>query len=230
MNATRSLLNRPLSRRTFVTSLAAMPLIGFDRLAAQDATPAASPQAMPMRDADLAAAGLTGPNSYQSPLYGYTVEWGDFWIPDTSTGAPVSSDPTVGETGQDDLFLAPVDTGIDAQLAFSSRSDDGVAIAARLDENPLPDAGGVRLLIRERRTQVTWVDLHFEAETTTVARVVANQVMSLDDGADLFILFESAVDDIEAAFTAAQEVLLHGEPLFDTVDWQDIADGLARWS
>ncbi|HYI24249.1 MAG TPA: hypothetical protein VD767_02475 [Thermomicrobiales bacterium] len=230
MNPGNRLVPVVLSRRHLVAAPLALALARPNRAWAQVASPSASPEAVPWTDADLEAAGLTGPNSYLSPRYGYTVEWGDFWALDTTTGMPVRSDPNAGETGQDDLFLAPMDTAIDATIAFSGRSDDGVAIAGRLDQDPLPDTGGVRLLIRERMTQVTWVDLHFEAMTVTVARVLVNQVTALNGGANLFISFDSVVDAIEASFTAAQEILIHGEPLFDTVDWQDIADGLARWS
>ncbi len=228
MIATSHLLRRPVSRRTIVTSLAVLLLPGGDRLAAQEASPAASP--MPSwTEEELAAAGLTGPNSYLSPLYGYPVEWPDSWQLDTNLGLPpVESNPSWGETGRDDLFLMPVDPAVAARLAFSSRPGDGRTVADMM-ETPLPANGGVRLLIRERRTQVTWVDLAFAEETSTVEQVQANQVIALDDGALLFIWMLAAPDTIEASFTTAQEITVGGDLLFETVDWQDLADGLARW-
>ncbi len=197
---------------------------------ALEPTPVASPVAARWTIADLEAAGLTGPNSYQSPLYGYTVEWPGSWTLDASGVLPVRSDPDWGETGRDDLFLVPADPAVEARLLFTSRPDDGVAIGDRLDANPLPGTGGVRLLIRARPTQITWVDLLFEDMTTTVVSVTVNQVISLNGGADLFIAFTAGVEGVGVAFTTAQEILLHGEPLFNTVDWQDISDGLGRWS
>jgi hypothetical protein len=226
MCATGCLLIRPVSRRTIVMSLA--PLIGVQRLAAHEASPVSTP--MPgWTDEELAAAGLTGPHSYRSPLYGYTVGWPDSWRLDTSPGPPpVQSNPEWGETGRDDLFLSPVDPAVEARLAFSSRPDDGRTVGD-MTETPLPASGGVRLIIRERRTQVTWVDLAFAEGTSSAEQVQVNQVIALDDGALLFIWMLARPDTIEASFTTAQEIMVDGEPLFETVDWQDLADGLARW-
>lgn len=55
-------------------------------------------------DPAYADAGLTSPTTYESPQYGYTVEWGDPWTmrPPTDTWGAVNSDP---KTGDDTLVL-----------------------------------------------------------------------------------------------------------------------------
>lgn len=217
------------TRRALAATLLAVPVFRPGWGEAQEASPQASPAGVAWTSEDLAGAGLTCPTSYRSPMYSYVVEWPDSWQLDASLGPPpVVSNPNWGETGRDDLFLAPADLDVKARLVFSSRPDDGRTIAD-MAGTPLPAAGGVRLLIRERRTQVTWVDLAFAEGTSSAERVEVNQVVALDGGALLFIWLLAGIDAIEAAFTTAQEITLDGEALFGTVDWGDIADGIARW-
>lgn len=228
MNGPDRLFSRPVSRRSLVLPAIAAPLLWLEHGRAQVASPEASP-APAWTIEDLEAAGLTGSNSYRSPLYGYEVEWPESWQLATDTGMqPVRSTTSWGDPGRDDLFLVPVDPEVIARLAFSGRPDDGRTVGDMMD-TPLPVNGGVRLLIRERRTQVTWVDLAFAEGTATPERLEVNQVIALNGGALLFIWLLAEPESSEVSFTTAQEILLHGDPLFTTVEWQDIADGLARW-
>jgi hypothetical protein len=216
-----------LTRRTLSTRLR-LPALALALLVAQPAIRAVaqgagSPAATPDRDEDaMAADGLTGPNSYQSPHYGYTIEWSDDW---GFEGLPLSPVQTLGDSS-DRLYL--IRSGAVDRLSFVSVPGDGRSIAQRFADATADLPGNTGIAVSLLAPQVaTWVERIVMDDPDAPPSVTVHQIRALDDDAALVIWLASYEDTLAAAFAAAAGVLLDGEAVYTGIPWEVIAEALA---
>lgn len=224
--------SRVVSTRSRLPMLLMLPLVAqlpFRAVAQGDggATPdSATPEPPSWDEAELEAAGMTGPTSYQSPQFGYTVVWTDAWELDFDrpVGLPVGSWP---EADRDALYL--VRSGFDDtltmnRLSFVSVHGDGRSISQRFVE-ATEDREVVTSFVMP--DAVTWVELATPDDPAQIPVVTVNQLRALDDGAALVIWLVASQEDIAAASRDASDVLLDGAPVFDGFTVGEIGNALA---
>lgn len=124
-----------IARREFLAGI--VGLAGLAR--AVDVAGAAQVSATPDPAGEmeaLASAGLVGPRSYRSPLFGYTVEWDDAWqLRDSIPGIPpVRTNPNWSPAGRDDLFLVAAPNRASAALSFITFVYEGTSREERFQE------------------------------------------------------------------------------------------------
>jgi hypothetical protein len=193
-----------------------------DEPATEEATQTSDP-------ADLEAAGLVGRRSYESPQFGYTIDWSRDWDVDSYYEPPVVSSE---DDEQDLIYLVWSDgSGSEAYAIFSGQTasrgggdadveewTDPDYIAeqwnANFDVEPLlddttRDAGAVLFSV---------VDTDNDSQYYTVY-----QSIELEDGTTLYLTFSSHEDSLEDAYTSwSEDVEINGEPIDVVFTWADI--------
>jgi len=206
----------PTPRRTFSTRLR-LPALALaalaarsplDALAQQSATPTATPAVPDWTDYE--EDGLLGPNSYQSPSYGYAIEWSDDWR--LRTDPPTQPVVVLGEFN-DRLYLERA-TG-SAELWFLSVADDGRTVQQRYIDatESLPEHTEIVTTLSLGQS-VIWVEQRASDDPAVGATVTVNEIRALAGGGALVIYLAAAADELEAAFADLAGVLLDGGPLF----------------
>jgi hypothetical protein len=187
--------------------------------------PAATPWWPDWLDEQFREHGLTSLTSYQSPLYGYTVEWSDDWGVSPLELRPVDSQPNVREGGRDILHLAR--TGLQATLSIVSMPDEGMTIPERFEEAIASEREGHDVVASHSSSaSAMWVERIVTGEPPAVSTVIVTQLLALDDGVALVIWLTAPQDALEAAFVDASGVLVDGEPIFTGIPWDEIEDAL----
>jgi hypothetical protein len=205
----------PLTHRMLSARLR-LPVLAFAALAAHPlsrgvAQGAGTPVATPDWDeAAMAADGLTGPNSYQSPHYGYAVEWSGDWR--LRTDPPTAPVQTLGDAS-DRLYLER--TAGEAELWFISVADDGRTVQQRYTDatESLPEHTEVVTTLSLGQS-VIWVEQRASDDPGASPSVTVNEIRELDGGGALVIYLAAVADELEAAFADVAGVLLDGAPLF----------------
>ncbi len=180
---------------------------------------------------DWEAAGLVDDRSYESPQFGYAVDWSADWSLDVYYDPPVISDE---EIEQDLLYL--VWNGGPEEEAY-------VIISGQLTNRGGPD-GEVEEWTDPDFIEEQW-EPNFEVEavlddttrdSAAVLYSVADpeepdslvyhtiyQATELDDGTTLYLTFSASEVVVEAAYESwSEDVEIDGEPLDLVFDWSDI--------
>jgi hypothetical protein len=191
---------------------------------------------------DFEDVGMTAEDAYESPQFGYTVEWSRDWGVDayylTDDGDP-DVDPVMSDENneQDLLYLIwGEDGGEPAYVIISGQSEGRGGPDADVEEWTDPD------YIADQ-----WAD-QFEAEallddTTRDAGAVLYSVVDTDDndaqyytvyqsiemedGSMLYLTFSAYEDWFEDAYTSwSEDVEIDGQPVDVVFTWEDIADAI----
>jgi hypothetical protein len=165
-------------------------------------------------------AGITGETSYESPQFGYTVEWDRDWEVDTSADEPVLTDES---RGYDSLNL--VWDGRGRAIAFltingtdAPTGGPDAEVRRWTDEDYLedvwdPDEFAVEILLEDDSRRSGAVILRVENTEDNYTFVAMNQVIDLGS-TNLYVFFSMSDRDVEEAFTALDaEIDLDGSSL-----------------
>lgn len=189
--------------------------------------------------ASLEDAGLISDTEYESPQFGYEVEWTDDWVlddyydnPDEGL-QPVMTDP---ENEQDRLYL--IWTEGSADYGF-------ITIIGQTASRGGPDADVEewtdRDYIEGQWPEDEWeVDVVLEEEGRDRGSVVYSLVsaegdqyytiylsIELDGGEMIYITFSTSEASFEDAFEhVSEDIEIDGDPIFTLYDWDDIEDAL----
>jgi hypothetical protein len=184
--------------------------------------------------ADPEDLGLVDDREYESPQFGYTVEWSRDWDLDTFYEEPLVSDE---EVAQDKLFL--IWTGEDGEEAYvivtgqeASRGgvdedveewtdpdyieeqwEEGLEVEAILDDSS-GNTGAVLFSL-------------VDTENDDAQYFIIYAAVEREDGAMIYITFTVFEDYFENAYLGAEELLIDGEPVLNFLAWDDIADAIA---
>ena len=124
-----------IARRDFLAGI--VGLAGWVTMAGPAGASQTSATPETAEDAEaLATAGLVGPASYRSPLFGYTVAWDDAWqLRESVPGIPPArTNPEWGPAGRDDLFLVSAPDAAMASLSFITFAYEGLSREERFEE------------------------------------------------------------------------------------------------
>ena len=163
--------------------------------------------AAPVRVVAQEAPGVTGPNSYESPQFGYEVEWSGEWI--------VSAGSTTSEADQDMLVL-DIGTSIRVQLVGV---DPGTDPADLLDSLVAPFMEGelfedVEVTELESESGEVAVNLDFTIGDEPARQRIEARLLPSGD-AVVGVRLSTRPDLFEAAFADATEnILIDGDPAF----------------
>lgn len=177
---------------------------------------------------DEEEAGLTGRRAYESPQFGYTVDWTRDWGLDDYFETPVVSKPETerdalclywseGETDYGYMYVVgQVDSrgGADADVEEWTDPDyieeqwPNHDVEVIIDDSRR-DRGAVAYLIEDREEGFQYATVYLSIE--------------LADDSMIYITFSTALASFETAYEAVSEgVTIDGEPIFTLFDWDDI--------
>lgn len=185
-------------------------------------------------------AGLIDDQSYESPQFGYTLDWSSDWAVDVAVVElygyqPVSSD---AEIEQDLLYLLwSGGPNEEAYVIVSGQTTNRGGPDGEADEWTDPD------WIDENWEPNLEVDVLLDDTTRDAAAVLyavedsedpgspiyytIYQSIALDDGTTLYLTFSAAEDVAEDAYDSwASDVEIDGAPIDLVFDWQDIEAAL----
>ena len=175
-------------------------------------------------------AGVTGRRAYESPLFGYTVDWKRGWALDEYFETPAISFPS---DNQDALCLIWDDGELYGFLSIIGQSASRGGPDADVEEWTDPDY-----------IEAQWQDWDVEVLIAADRRDRGSVVYSLvnEDGARHFLIFFSIElrggDMIYITFSAneasfedafervSEDIEIDGEPVFTLYNWDDIEDVL----
>lgn len=181
---------------------------------------------------DEEEAGLTGRRAYESPQFGYAVDWTRDWGLDTYFETPVISKP---DNEQDMLCLYWSDDESNYGYVYVIGQTDGrggpdADVEEWLDEDYIAgqwpnhdvtallddtsrDRGGVVYLLEDPVEGYQYITIYMSIE--------------LRDGTMIYLTFSTAAASVELSYEALVDGLtLDGEPMFDLFDVDDILDEL----
>ncbi len=189
----------------------------------------------PVDPADQASdwdeAGLIDDRSYESPQFGYTVDWSRDWAVDVYYDPPVISDEGIE---QDILYLVWIDS--DGNEAY-------VIVSGQAANRGGPD-GDVEEWLDPDFIEATWesnLDVEPLLDDTTrdagavlysvvdsenpggLVYYTIYQVIELEDGTTLYLTFSAGEDVAEDAYGSwVSDLDINGAPLEAVFDWDDI--------
>lgn len=182
---------------------------------------------------DLEAAGLVGSRSYESPQFGYTVDWSRDWDVDAYYEPPVISSE---DDEQDLLYLVWTDgSGAEAYGIFSGQTASRGGGDADVEEWTDPD------YIAEQWNANFEVEPLLDDTTRDAGAVLFSvvdsdndsqyytiyQSIELEDGTTLYLTFSSHEDSFEDAYTSwSDDLELNGDPIDAVFTWADIEAAL----
>jgi hypothetical protein len=143
--------------------------------------------------------GLVGENAYESPSFGYEVEWSEDW----------SADPervTTGDAG--DQLLLDNENGFIFIVGVAIEVAPVQAIEAALDgRDPAPE-----IVDSDESDDLAWTQLSYELDDTPLTEYIEARPI---DGGVLIISLTAPDDDYaEVALLALDGVTIDGDPLF----------------
>lgn len=180
---------------------------------------------------DWEAAGLIDDQSYESPQFGYTLEWSRDWAVDVYYDPPVISDEDIE---QDIVYL----------LWTGGPDEEAYAILGGQTANRGGPDGDVEEWLDPDFIEATW-EPHLDVEallddTTRDAGAVLYSVVDsedpggfvfytiyqsieLEDGTTLYLTFSAGEDVVEDAYASwASDLEVDGAPIEVVFDWDDI--------
>jgi hypothetical protein len=186
-------------------------------------------------DSELEELGLVAEDAYESPQFGYAVEWSSEWELDEYYAVPLVSD---SEAGIDQLFLAWQGEQTDpdeASYVMVSGQEDGDGVDDTLDlwtsEEYAKEMWGGEAdaeVILNETDDDTGVVLYSLVSVDTEEQYYKVMVVAERDGGEVLNLtLNTYGPDFESAYEAAGEILVDGEPLLmTTVSWGDIEEAI----
>jgi hypothetical protein len=182
-------------------------------------------------DDELEDLGITGDRSYESPQFGYTLEWGRDWTLDAISGDPVISDE---DAGFDTLNLFW--QGTRTQTAYLSIEGVGwatggpdVQVAQWTDEDFLEDIWDpgdytVEVLLEDEVRDAGAVAIRVVDEELDFSFLAYQQIMDVDD-TWVFVYYAVLDIGVEDGYAAlAEEIELNGAPIELLFDVEEIVE------
>ncbi len=185
-------------------------------------------------DYDPADHGLVGRRAYESPQYGYSVDWSRVWEVDDYYDTPVLSD---ADTGQDTARLIWTSSdGSEAWLAITGQSDNRGGPAEDVAEWTDPEYIAwnwdnpdfeVEVLLDQssRRTGAVLYSL-IDSGNDDALWYIIFQAVELRDGTTIYFQYTIFGEILEDAYDAAGDILLNGDPALHYLEWDDIEAAL----
>ena len=179
-----------------------------------------APEEAPSGDEDFADEGVTGATSYESPQFGYTLEWGTDWEIDTDVDEPVLSS---ARDGYDSINLIWEGPGR-AQSFLTVNGADGSGgnprsevtrwtSEAYIDEVWDPDDHRVDVVLDDSGRDVGTVVYLVENTTDNYTYVAFNHVLTIGD-TSVYVFYSLSDAFVDEAFTAlVEDIELDGEQL-----------------
>jgi hypothetical protein len=181
---------------------------------------------------DPEEAGMVGTREYESPQFGYTVEWARGWDLDDYFETPIYSSE---DAERDSLCLIWSEseetygyTYIIGQAA--SRGAPEADVEAWVDdefiEQQWPDFDVEVLLEDSTRSSGSVVYSIFEPEER-VQYYTIYQSIELDDGSMIYITFSTDEASFEDAFAqVSTDIEIDGDTILDLFDWDEIEEAI----
>lgn len=184
--------------------------------------------------ADPEDLGLVGRRSYESPQFGYTVDWSREWDVDEFYEEPLISDE---DAEQDRIYLlwqgdAPEEAFLVITGQAASRGGVDEDVDEWLDpdfiENQWDETLEVEPILDDasRDTGAVLYSL-VDTENDDAQYFVMYVAVELEDGTMIYITFTAFGEHFEAAYEAAGDVLVNDEPVLQFLEWDDIEDAIA---
>lgn len=176
---------------------------------------------------DPEEAGLVGRRQYESPQFGYVVEWTRDWVPDEYFETPVISHPGVG---RDDLCLWLDDSSLYAYIYVIGQTASRGGPDADLDEwtdedyieGQWPDLD-VEVVIGDATRTSAQVTYHLEDPVDGAEYYTTYLSIEMKDGSMIYVTFVSDAASFEDAYPmVTEDIELDGDSLFNVIDWEDI--------
>lgn len=181
---------------------------------------------------DEEEAGLVGRRSYESPQFGYAVDWTRDWVLDSYFETPVISKT---DSEQDMLCLYWSDDDSNYGYVYvigqtAGRGGPDADVEQWLDEDYIddlwPDLDVTVLLDDTSRDQGAVVYL-LEDPVEGYQYVHMFTAIELDDGNMIYVTFSTAAVSVEVSYPALVDGLeLDGKPMISLFDVEDILDEL----
>jgi hypothetical protein len=176
---------------------------------------------------DPEEAGLIGRREYESPQFGYVVEWTRDFVPDEYFETPVISFPA---EEQDALCLWIDDASLYGYLYVigqtASRGGPDADLEAWTDEDYIAEQWpelDVEVVIADANRSSAQVIFHQVDAANDIEYYTTYVSMELDDESIIYLTFVSDGASFEDAYQlAAEDVTIDGDPLFTVLDWEDI--------
>jgi hypothetical protein len=176
---------------------------------------------------DLEEAGLVGTREYESPQFGYVVEWSRDWVPDEYFETPAISFPA---EERDALCLWLDDADLYGYLYVIGQTASRGGPDADLEEwtsedyiaQQWPDLDVEVVIADANRSSAHVTYLQVDAANDTEYYTTYASI-ELDDESIIYITFVSDAASFEDAYQlVAEDVTLDGDSLFTVLDWEDI--------
>ena len=176
---------------------------------------------------DPEEAGLVGTGEYESPQFGYVVEWSTDLVPDEYFETPVISFPA---DEQDALCLWLDDASIYGYVYVigqtASRGGPEADLEEWTDEDYIaeqwPDLE-VEVVIGDANSSSAQVTYHQVDPAEDAEYYTTYASIELDDESMIYITFVSDAASFEDAYElVAEDVTIDGDSMFTVVDWEDI--------
>lgn len=193
------------------------------------------------QEEDWEEAGLVDDRSYESPQFGYTVDWSRNWSldlyydqPDEDI-QPVMSDE---EIEQDLLYLIWTDNGEEAYAIISGQTANRGGPEGDVDEWTDPDyvedeeiwgPGAEVEVLLDDTTRDSGAVLYsiVDTENDDAQYYTIYQSIELEDGATLYLTLQSTEDWLEGAYESwTSDVEIDGAPIEVVFEWEDIEAAL----
>ena len=198
----------------------------------EDTAPLGPCEAGPDDVTDPEEAGMTGTRDYESPQFGYTVEWASGWELDEYFETPVFSSPdqerdslcliwSLDETTYGYTYIigqsasrggpdADVEEWVDADFIESQWPDFEVDV---LLEDSTPSTGQVVYSIFDPEERFQYYTIY--------------QSIELDDGSMIYITFSTNEDSFEESFErVSTDIDIDGDNIADLFDWDEIQEAI----
>jgi hypothetical protein len=184
--------------------------------------------------ADPEDLGLVDDGEYESPQFGYAVEWSRDWDLDTYYEEPLISDE---EIVQDRLYL--IWTGVDGEEAYviitgqeASRGgvDEDVAEWTDPDyiEEQWEEGLEVEAILDDSSGNTGAVLFSLvDTENDDAQYFIMYAAVELDDGSMIYVTFTVFEDYFENAYLGAADLLVDGESVLNFLAWDDIEEAIA---
>lgn len=176
---------------------------------------------------DPEEAGLVGRRAYESPQFGYEVEWTRSWVPDEYFDTPVISFPV---EERDALCLWLDDSSLYAYIYVIGQTDTRGGPDADLDEwtdegyiaNQWPDLD-VEVVIGDASRTSAQVIYHLEDPVEGTEYYTTYLSIEQRDGSMIYITFVTDAASFEDAYQMViEDIELDGDSMFTVIDWDDI--------
>ena len=176
---------------------------------------------------DPEEAGLVGNREYESPQFGYAVEWTRDWVPDEYFETPVISFPA---DEQDALCLWLDDSSLYGYIYVigqtASRGGPDADLEEWTDEDYIAEQWpemDVEVVIGDANRSSAQVTYHLEDPADGTEYYTTYLSIEMDDDSMIYITFVSDAASFEDAYQmVAEDVTLDGDAMFTVIDWEDI--------